>query len=247
MLMQKTKDSITPVMTNLSGLNGYLKDFISPERKALFEQIILNRTRYISVVLEDIYQPHNASAVLRTCDCFGIQDIHVIENQNKYQVNPDVALGSSQWVNIIKHNSQENNTLSAIQHLKSKGYRIVATTPHINNVTLDKLNLDEGKIAFFFGTEMHGLSQTMLSHADSYLKIPMFGFTESFNISVSASIILHHLTHKLHQSKLNWQLSEFEKELVQHQWLKRTIKKVDLIIDDYCKKNRIDYSKITAL
>jgi tRNA (guanosine-2'-O-)-methyltransferase len=245
--MQKTKDCITPVVTDLSGLNGFLKNFISAERKALFEQVILNRTRYVSVALEDIYQPHNASAVLRTCDCFGIQDVHVIENQNKYQVNPDVALGSSQWVNIIKHNSQENNTLSTIQYLKSKGYRIVATTPHTNDVTLDSLDLDAGKIALFFGTEMRGLSKTMLDHADTYLKIPMFGFTESFNISVSASIILHHLTHKLHQSKLIWQLTDFEKEQVQHEWLKRTIKKVNLIIDDYCKKNRIDYSKITAL
>jgi tRNA (guanosine-2'-O-)-methyltransferase len=245
--MQKTKNSITSVITDLSDLNSYLKDFISAKRKNLFEQIILNRTRYISVVLEDIYQPHNASAVLRTCDCFGIQDVHVIENQNKYQVNPDVALGSSQWLNIIKHNKQEHNTLSTIQHLKENGYRIVATTPHSNDVTLDKLSLDEGKIALFFGTEMRGLSQTMLENADAYLKIPMFGFTESFNISVSASIILHHLTHKLHQSELNWQLSDFEKEQVQHEWLKRTIKKVNLIIDDYCKKNRIDYSKITAL
>ncbi|MGD9993490.1 MAG: TrmH family RNA methyltransferase [Salinivirgaceae bacterium] len=245
--MQKTKDNITSVITDLSGLNGYLKEFISTKRKALFEQVIQNRTRYISVALEDIYQPHNASAVLRTCDCFGIQDVHVIENQNKYQVNPDVALGSSQWVNIVKHNRQEHNTLNTIQHLKENGYRIVATTPHTNDVTLDKLNLDEGKIALFFGTEMRGLSQTMLDHADTYLKIPMFGFTESFNISVSASIILHHLTHKLHQSELNWQLSDFEKEQVQHEWLKRTIKKVNLIIDDYCKKNQIDYSKITAL
>lgn len=245
--MQKINDTITPVMSDLSGLNFYLKDFISPERKILFEKVILNRTRYISVVLEDIYQPHNASAVLRTCDCFGIQDIHVIENQNKYQVNPDVALGSSQWINIIKHNRQKHNTLSTIKHLKSEGYRIVATTPHINDVTLDKLNLDEGKIALFFGTEMRGLSKTMLDHADTFLKIPMFGFTESFNISVSASIILHHLTHKLHQSQVNWQLTDFEKEQVQHEWLKRTIKKVNLIIDDYCEKNRIDYSKITAI
>ena len=61
--MQKTKDNITSVITDLSGLNGYLKEFISTKRKALFEQVIQNRTRYISVALEDIYQPHNASAL----------------------------------------------------------------------------------------------------------------------------------------------------------------------------------------
>lgn len=245
--MQKLIDHTTPQMADLSGLNSYLKNFISKERKALFEKNILNRTRYLSVVLEDIYQPHNASAVLRTCDCFGIQDVHVIENQNKYQVNPDVALGSSQWVNLIKHNRQEHNTVSCIKQLKSNGYRIVATTPHTHDVTLENLVLEDGKMALFFGTEMRGLSKTMLDHADTFLKIPMFGFTESFNISVSASIILHHLTYKLYQSEVNWQLTDFEKEQVQHQWLKQTIKKVTLIIDDYCKKNQVDYSKITLL
>ena len=164
----------------------FLQEFITENRLATFEKVLDNRTRYITVSLEDIYQSQNASAVLRTSDCFGIQDIHVIENKNKYNINPDVALGSSQWLNITKYNQEENNTLQAIQKLKEKGYRIVATTPHTDDVDLDSFDLTKGKIALFFGTELKGLSDLMIENADEYLKIPMYGFTESYNISVSA-------------------------------------------------------------
>ena len=88
----------------------YLTGFLTEHRKSLFSQIIENRTRYLTVVLEDIYQPQNASAVLRTCDCFGIQDVHIIENKNEYRISPDVALGSSQWLNINRHNKKDLNT-----------------------------------------------------------------------------------------------------------------------------------------
>lgn len=229
-------------MNDIFALNDYLKTFITPKRQQLFDKVIENRTRYLTVALEDIYQPHNASAVLRTCDCFGIQDVHVIENQNEYNVNPDVALGSSQWITLNKYNAHQNNTLPTIEKLRGEGYRIVATTPHTNDVSLGDVDLDSGKIALFFGTERMGLSQQMLNHADEFLKIPMFGFTESFNISVSASIILHELTQKLHQSELNWQLQDEEKQWVRLAWLKKSIKKVDLIIADYCEKNNLDVS-----
>ncbi len=217
-------------MVSEKNLVDYLSKFVTEQRLKQFQKVIINRTRYITVVLEDIYQPHNASAVLRTCDCFGIQDAHIIENKNKYTINPDVALGSSKWINLIKHNTEENNTLSAIRLLKKQGYRIVATTPHTNDIDLEKFDLEKGKTALFFGTEMKGLSDTCLEHADEYLKIPMFGFTESFNISVSAAIILHHLTNALHASTLPWKLSEQEKIQIKKQWLINSIKRADLLI-----------------
>lgn len=209
----------------------YLSEYVTPERLSLFDRVLQQRTRYISVVLEDIYQPHNASAVLRSMDCFGIQDAHIIENTNEYRINPDVALGASKWLNLIRYSQHEDNTLDAIKSLKANDYRIVATTPHKEEVELPDFRLEEGKVALLFGTEMRGLSQNALDMADEFLRIPMYGFTESFNISVSAAIILYHLKEKLKNSSVNWKFSETEKMEIKLEWLKRSIKRSDLIIE----------------
>lgn len=222
---------------NLSESIEYLGQFATDRRKEIFHTIVDKRTKYITVVLEDIYQPHNASAVLRTCDCFGIQDIHIIENKNEYNVNPDVCLGSDKWLTINKYNSYENNTTKAFLKLKNEGYRIVATTPHKNDVNLEDFDLTKGKCALVFGTELHGLSQQAMDLADEYLKIPMMGFTESFNISVSAAVILHSLTQKLrNQSKIKWDLSDNEKKEILFQWLKVSVKDSDRILSNYLSR-----------
>ncbi len=216
----------------------HFANLVTEERWQLMNKIIADRTRYITVVLEDIFQPHNASAVLRTCDCFGVQDVHIIENRNQYTVNPDVALGASKWLNLEKYSEQEENTIACINHLKEKGYRIVATTPHIDDVNLEEFDLSKGKIALMFGSEQPGLTQTALNHADEFLKIPMYGFTESFNISVSASIILHHLRWKLNQSEIKWQLSNAEKDEILLNWLRQSIKRSDVVEKDFLRRMR---------
>lgn len=205
---------------------SYLEDYISENKKMLFDQIIQFRTQHITVALEDIYQSQNASAVLRTCDCFGIQDVHIIENRYEYSINPDVALGSSKWLNLIKYNETENNTLKCYDSLRRKGYRIVATTPHKDDTLLDQLDLSE-KTAIIFGTELEGLSETAISNADAFVKIPMYGFTESFNISVSAAIVLHHLTEKLRASDIPWQMSEDDILDTRLSWAKSVVKHPD--------------------
>ncbi len=207
-----------------------LRQFVSPNRWELFQKVINYRTRYITVVLEDIYQPHNASAVLRSCDIFGIQDVHIIENRNEYRVNPQVSMGSQKWLTLYKYNELENNTLSAIKALKSKGYRIVATTPHRDDVELKEFDLSKGPVALMFGSELPGLSEIALNNADEFLKIDMYGFTESFNISVSAAITLHYLVNKLHQSDISWQLSQEERDEILFTWLKKSVRASEQIL-----------------
>ena len=208
----------------------YLENFVSARRAKLFDKVLSNRTKYITVVLEDIYQPHNASAVLRTCDCFGIQEVNIIENRNEYNVNPDVALGSDKWLTINKFNKSASNTPETYKYLHENDYRIIATSPHKGDeVNLEEFDVEKGKIALVFGTEMHGLSKQAIEGADEYLKIPMMGFTESFNISVSAAIILHQLVTVLHKSDVSWQLDEREKCLIKLNWLRNTIKKSELL------------------
>ncbi|MDA3894163.1 MAG: RNA methyltransferase [Salinivirgaceae bacterium] len=231
-------------MNQLTNVIHKLSEFITEERLELFKNVLNKRTQYITLALEDIYQSQNASAVLRTSDCFGIQYVHIIENRNEYNINPDVALGANKWLSMYRYNEKDQNTLDAIKHLKASGYRIVATTPHTNDVNLEDFDLNKGKAAFFFGTELMGLSQTMLDNADEYLKIPMHGFTESFNISVSASIILHHLTNKLRNSELNWQLSSDEKQIILFRWLMSSIKRSEIVVKELCQFKEIDYSSI---
>ncbi len=205
---------------------SFLSPFLTENRRRLFQKVIQNRTRHIAVVLEDIYQPHNASAVLRSADLTGVQDIHIIENRNSYEPNPEVAMGSSKWLNLIKYNVMENNTLVAYDALRKQGYRIVATTPHTEDQLLDEISLD-GKVAIVFGTELKGLSDVAIQNADEYLRIPMVGFTESYNISVSAALVLYTLSEKLRKSKIPWQLTEEEKLDILLEWTKRSINRVE--------------------
>jgi len=217
----------------------FLSSYLTDNRKQLFDKIIQYRTRYITVVLEDIYQPHNASAVLRSADLTGIQDIHIIENRNRYEVNPEVAMGSSKWLNLVKYNKSKENTLEAYDVLRKQGYRIVATTPHAEDKNPDEISLD-GKIALVFGTELKGLSETAIQNADEYLRIPMYGFTESYNISVSAALTLFTLTEKLRKSDISWQLSKDEKLDILLEWTRRSIKRSELIEKEFLQrlKNR---------
>ena len=174
----------------------HLSPLVTNNRWNRFQEVLAERTQYITVVLENIYQPLNASAVLRSVDCFGIQDVHVIENYNEFTPDREVAMGSSRWLNIQRYNEEENSTLHCIQKLKKEGYRIVATTPHKNNCNLQDFDLTKGKTALLFGTEMEGLTDVALQESDEFLKIPMYGFTESFNLSVAAGVCLQHLSHQ---------------------------------------------------
>lgn len=217
----------------------YLSEFITPERLDLFERTLDQRTRYLTIALEDIYQPQNASAVLRTVDCFGLQDAYIIENNNQFEVDREVAMGATKWLNIKKFNKKENNSSDAIKHLRKKGYRIVATTPHEGDTNLEDYELEKGKTALFFGTELTGISDIVKNEADEFLKIPMYGFTESFNISVSAAIILHHLTHQLRfHTSLDWRLTQQERDEIKLGWLRRTIKSSALIEAQYKLKQK---------
>ncbi len=202
--------------------------FVSEERKRRFDEIIKYRTRHITLVLEDIYQPHNASAILRTCDLTGVQDVHIIENKNKYEVNPEVALGSSKWLTLKKHNSKDENTLEAINSLKNSGYTVVATTPHEKAMDLDSLPINN-KLAILFGTELTGLSELAIKSADINLCIPMFGFTESYNISVSAALVLFNLTQRLRASTIEWKLTNNELTDLLLDWARNSINKHELM------------------
>ncbi|MDI3526637.1 MAG: tRNA (guanosine-2-O-)-methyltransferase [Tenuifilum sp.] len=217
----------------------HLSQFVFERRFNLFNEVIKYRTRYVTVVLEDIFQAQNASAVLRTCDCMGVQDVHVIENRNKFNVDSEVDMGASKWLTLKRYNSKENNTLEAINNLRKNGYRIVATTPHTNDCSIKDFDITKGKFALLFGTELTGLSKNALDNADEFVRIPMYGFTESYNISVSVALTLYELTSRLRESEIDYLLSNSERDEIILDWLRATIRNAHLIekrfVEDFDK------------
>lgn len=209
-------------------LTEHLASYLTDQRKQTIEKILNKRTRKITIALEDIYQPQNASAVVRTCECFGIQDIHIIENTTPYQLNKKVLKGSYKWVNLIRYKKKDvNNTLTCIETLRSKGYQIIATDP-AGEISLQDFEIGDEKVALFFGNEDRGVSNTVFRNCDKTIRIPMSGFTESMNISVSVAICLYHIMIRLWQHG-NYQLSEEEKSELRLEWYRKSMRNANLI------------------
>lgn len=202
----------------------YLSEFVTDYKNDLFRRLIAERTSYVTMVLEDFYQQHNCSAVLRSCDCFGIQNVHIIENMNTFTDNSEISMGASDWLTIHRHRKRENNTIETIDILKSQGYRIIATTPHEQDTFIDQIDLHKGKMAFCMGTELTGLSDDVLTRADEFVKVPMYGFTESYNVSVCAALLMYSVVQRLRQTEIDWHLSDEERDQVLFAWYKRSIK-----------------------
>ncbi|RKE94970.1 TrmH family RNA methyltransferase [Ichthyenterobacterium magnum] len=208
----------------------HLETYLTEHRKERFNTVLPQRTKHFTVATEDVYQLHNTSAVIRSCDVFGIQEVNIIEERNSKRIDREIAMGAQKWVDLNRYHSVKD----ALKDLKQKGYQIVATTPHENDAVLHEFDVTK-KSCFFFGRETEGLSQDVLDEADCFLKIPMVGFTESLNISVSAAIILQHVTTKLKQTDISWQLTLEEQLEKRFDWCKKTIKSHEEIIERFYK------------
>lgn len=212
----------------------YLQSFLTPRRKALFKKILAQRTNHFTVVTEDVYQLHNTSAVLRSCEVFGIQNMHVIEERLGKRVDREIAMGAQKWVTTHRH----SNAKDCIAKLRKEDYQIVATTPHGGTLQLQEFDVHK-KSALFFGTEKEGISESILAEADCSLTIPMYGFTESLNISVSAAIILQTLVTKMRTQEIAWQLTEVAQKELEIAWTKASIKNIDAIIERYYEEKNL--------
>jgi tRNA (guanosine-2'-O-)-methyltransferase len=209
---------------NTEKLLAYLEGFITENRKEGFLRVLKDRTKHFTVAMEDVYQLHNTSAVMRSCEVFGVQELHVVEQKFGKRIDSEIAMGAQKWVDINRY----SNNQSCIDALKAKGYQIIATTPHNNSCLLEDFDITKPS-ALFFGTESLGLSDEVMQQADGFLKIPMVGFTESLNISVSAAIIIQSLTNRLRHSEVNWQLTQEEVLEKRLDWTRKSIKDIDFI------------------
>lgn len=216
-------------------LLDYLKYYMTDERSERFQEVLENRTRHFTVAVEDLHKERNASAIVRTCDCFGIQDVYVIENHNEYQLSEGISMGAEKWVNVNIYDSFPDNTGQCISDLRNQGYQIIATSPNRNDYQLDDFDISR-KTAFIFGGEKEGLSDQAMNSADGFINIPMYGFTGSFNISVAGALLLYNVMSKLHKSNIEWHLEASEMIDLQLDWTIKTIASSEQLIEKYQEK-----------
>ncbi|WP_139957928.1 TrmH family RNA methyltransferase [Flavicella sediminum] len=219
-------------MEDKQHLISFLEEFVTEHRKEIFQEVLKDRTRHFTVILEDLFQKHNTSAITRSCDIFGIQDLHIIENKYKTYVSNQVGKGSQKWLTFHRYNEENHNTQTCIDKVKAAGYQIIATTPHEKSSFVGDFDVTK-KSAFVFGVEKAGVSDMMLEQADGHLKVPMYGFTESLNVSVAAAIVLQDVAGRVRKTDTQWQLTREEQQDVYLQWLKKSIKSIDKIMERY--------------
>ncbi len=221
-------------MTADEELINYLGQYITENKRSKIEAALEQRTRRVTILLEEVYQPHNASASLRNCDCLGIQDVHIVEHRHAYQPNPNVSMGSSKWLTLFRY----QNSQVALEVLRNRGYRIVATTPHHPGYNTENLPLDQ-PLVLLFGTEEMGLKEDTILAADDHLCLPMYGFTQSFNVSVSVAIILSRIAERLRNEGGAWGLTEREKTELKLQWYRGIVTRHELLEKEYWDKKAL--------
>lgn len=214
----------------------YFQTFLSDHKITLFDKRVKDRTKHFTLVLEDLFHPHNASAILRTCDCMGFQDVHIIENNHEFKNERDISLGSNKWLTIHKYNDFDTSSPTCINQLKEKGYKIAVLSPHHEDVSINDYPLDN-KTAFILGAEKSGLTEYSIENADYHINIPMYGFTESYNVSVTAALTMYDLVNRMRKSNLHWQLDEKEQWETKLAWTLRTIQSSSDIVKLFVKEN----------
>ncbi|MEC8113997.1 MAG: RNA methyltransferase [Bacteroidota bacterium] len=200
-----------------------LRPLVTEARLAKLQRVAAQRSRHISVVLENVYQSRNASAVMRSADGLGLLDVHLIENENAWSRNKGVAKGASQWLNLHRYLGTDDPRLACVNAIKAQGIKLVVTSPHAEGHTPENLPLDE-PVALVMGTEFSGASDFMMEHADAYVEIPMQGFAESFNISVAAAIVMHRLRTRLEHSSADWRLHPDELSVLNAEWIFKSVR-----------------------
>lgn len=218
MMMTNTENSLT--VEQCKAQIEYLAQFMLPERFATLRRAVENRTMYMTLLAENMFHPQNASALVRHCEAFGVQSMHTVQTICKFNPNVDIVRGTDKWIDIVHHAS----TAEALSHLKSQGYRIVATSPHRQSCTPESFDVTKGKFAIVMGTEKTGISDEVIAAADEFLKIPMCGMVESLNVSACAAIIVYMLSERMRTEVECWQMSSEEQIRTMHKWLVETVK-----------------------
>ena len=205
----------------------YMSGFLTGERIQTLRRTLAMRTRYMTILTENTFHPQNASALVRHCEAFGVQDLHTVETMCRFDPSVNIVRGTDKWIDIIRHDSTEE----AIASLKASGYRIVATTPHRESCTPETFDVEKGRFCLVFGTQHAGVSPQIISAADEFLRIPMCGMVESLNVSASAAILIYMLSQRMRLSDVAWRLSEAECSEVMFRWVMSSVRDARRILE----------------
>ena len=207
---------------------AYLETFLTEERIEVLRRTLSSRTRYMTILTENTFHPQNASALVRHCEAFGLQDLHTVETRCKFSPNVNIVRGTDKWVDLPRHDSTEE----AIAALKGAGYRLVATTPHRESCTPETFDVERGPFCLVFGTEHAGVSDEIIEAADEYLRIPMCGMVESLNVSASAAILIYMLSQRMRLSpSIDWRLKEDDAREMLFRWVMSSVKDSQRILE----------------
>ena len=217
----------------------YMTRFITDERREVLQRTVAQRTHYMRILTENMFHPQNASAIMRHCEAFGIQQIHTVEDRCKFDPSVNIVRGTQKWVDVEHHET----TTEALRALKSEGYRIVATTPHRCSATPETFDVTKGKFALVFGTEHAGISDEVIEAADDFLMIPMCGMVESLNVSASAAILIYMLSERIRQSVDGWQLTDAEQLKLLTRWTMSSVRDYEGILRraEQCGDLKVEY------
>jgi len=233
-------DDIVPdyrVEINLA-LQNYIESFMTESRILNLKKVLENRMRHLCLVAENFIDEHNIHAMIRTSECFGLQDFHNIGQKNmQLKKNKSVTRGAFQWTHIYDYTDCEEPTLACIKNLKAQGYKVFATSSHLDAAyTPDTIPIDQ-PLAILMGKEHEGISDIALAHCDGIVTIPMYGFTESFNVSVAASLLAQPITERIRREDIEWQLSPKEKDKLYYEWIWHSLKYPDKLYHDWVQQS----------
>lgn len=207
---------------------AYMESFLTDERREVLRRTLSSRTRYMTILTENTFHPQNASALVRHCEAFGVQELHTVETRCKFNPNVNIVRGTDKWVDIIRHDS----TADAIAALKGAGYRLVATTPHRESCTPETFDVERGPFCLVFGTEHAGVTDEIIEAADEYLRIPMCGMVESLNVSASAAILIYMLSQRMRLSpSIDWHLKEADEREMLFRWVMSSVRDAERILE----------------
>ncbi len=167
-----------------------LEPWVSETRRTKIRAVVEGRLESVTVVMDAPHDPHNGGAVMRTCDAFGVQCVHVVQRVDPFMVARRASRGSERWVDVHLY----NESAPAIARLKAEGRTLIATHPEGQLEPEDLAKIP--RLALVLGNEHCGISEELVAASENSVRIPMRGFVESLNMSVSAAILLGAASHR---------------------------------------------------
>jgi tRNA (guanosine-2'-O-)-methyltransferase len=208
---------------------AYFEEFVSAERKARLKEVLSHRTRKLVLVLEDILDPHNASACIRSSEAMGLQELHVVAPRHAFTPTAGITQGADKWMDIKHHSGID----SCLEHLHERGFTVAAGVLDEGAVPIQELDFSR-PMALVFGNEHEGISPQMVAACDQHFYVPMYGFSQSFNISVATALAVHYaVSQRVRIFGANGDLASDDMDALYSRWVFQSVKMGDAMLKRY--------------